>query len=123
MGRYARDHLPECVRFDSREWACAEKCPITYPKAPVIDEKWLWERNVRDDLKSFSTEEIKNKLEKSSFPYAVCFEQWQGDFNMSSGVRNANAFGSREVYYIGKRRWDRRGAVGTQNYTNVKHLA
>lgn len=88
-----------------------------------IDDRWTrHERNVCDEFKDIPTEDIKSILEQRSLPYAVCFEQWQGDFNMSSGVRNANAFAAKEVFYIGKKRWDRRGAVGTQNYTSVKYL-
>jgi tRNA G18 (ribose-2'-O)-methylase SpoU len=99
------------------------RSPEEVMRNPPSFEHWSAdERNVRDEFKNIPTEEIKHILEERSFPYAVCFEQWQGDFNMSSGVRNANAFAAREVFYIGKKRWDRRGAVGTQNYTSVKHL-
>lgn len=45
-----------------------------------------------------------------------------GDFNFSSVVRNANAFGVTKVFYVGgKRQWDRRGAVGTHNYIDIVH--
>jgi len=82
----------------------------------------LWERNVRDHFKGLSEEEIKVILAQTSFPFAVCFEHWIGDFNIGSGIRNANAFGAREVFYIGDKKWDRRSAVGTYNYTNVQWL-
>lgn len=73
--------------------------------------------------KGLSVEEIKGKLTAKAFPYAVLMENWQGDFNLSQCVRNANAFGAKEVYYIGKKRYDKRGAVGTYNYTDVKYLS
>ena len=88
-----------------------------------IDYIELHSRNVKDEYKDLSTEEIKERLAKTSFPYAVCFEHWQGDFNMSTGIRNANAFNAREVFYLGKRKWDKRGSVGTHHYADVKHLA
>ena len=49
-------------------------------------------------------------------------EQWKGDFNISTMIRNANAFNAKEVFYIGKKRWDRRGAVGTHHYTPINFL-
>lgn len=82
-----------------------------------------WERNVRDRYKNLPDEEIKHILSLVSFPFAVCFEHWIGDFNMGSGIRNANAFGAREVFYIGERKWDRRSAVGVYNYTDIQWLA
>lgn len=82
----------------------------------------MWQRNVPDEYKHLSLEEIKLKLKENSFDFAVCFENWQGDFNMSTGIRNANGCGAKEVFYYGKRRWDRRGAVGTHNYTSVSFV-
>jgi len=82
----------------------------------------LWQRNVIDKFKNLTDEEIKKELQKTANPFAVCMEHWNGDFNISTMIRNANAFNAREVFYIGKKRWDRRGAVGTHNYTPPKHL-
>jgi len=80
----------------------------------------LWERNVTDDFKDKSEEEIKTTLKKSAHPFAVCFENWIGDFNLGTGIRNANAFNAEEVFYVGNKKWDRRSAVGVYNYTNVQ---
>lgn len=88
-----------------------------------IDYIALNSRNVKDEYKNLPTEDIKSKLSQSAFPYAVCFEHWQGDFNMSTGVRNANAFNAYEVFYLGKKKWDKRGAVGTYHYKDVQHLS
>lgn len=89
----------------------------------TIGDKWSdWTRNVVDEYKNLPSEEIKKILEAKAFPYAICFEHWQGDFNIGTGIRNANAFGAKEVFYLGKRKWDKRGAVGTYNYLNIKHL-
>lgn len=79
-------------------------------------------RNIADRYKGWMADLIKQDLDKKSFPYAVLMEHWQNDFNLGTLVRNANAFGAREVYYIGKRRWDRRGSVGTYHYTNLLFL-
>jgi tRNA G18 (ribose-2'-O)-methylase SpoU len=82
----------------------------------------LWERNVTDLFKDKSEEEIKEELQKTAHPFAVCFEHWIGDFNMGSGIRNANAFNAKEVFYLGDKKWDRRSAVGVYNYTPVQWL-
>lgn len=79
-------------------------------------------RNVADRYKGWQEDLIKEDLKKNSFPFACLMESWQGDFNIGTMVRNANAFGASEVFYIGKKRWDRRGSVGTYKYTNVNFL-
>lgn len=87
------------------------------------DERYrLWTRNVADHLKGKSEEEIREILREDQLPFAVCFEHWIGDFNMGTGVRNANAFNAKEVFYVGDKKWDRRSAVGVHNYTDVKWL-
>jgi tRNA G18 (ribose-2'-O)-methylase SpoU len=82
----------------------------------------LWERNVADRFKDRSEIEIKVALEATAHPFAVCFEHWLGDFNMGSGIRNANAFNAQEVFYLGDHKWDRRAAVGVYNYTEVQWI-
>lgn len=79
-------------------------------------------RNVLDKYKGMSEEKIIEQIQENSFPFAFCMQQIQGDFNISNILRSANALGAREAFYIGKRQWDRRGAVGVQNYTRLKHL-
>jgi tRNA G18 (ribose-2'-O)-methylase SpoU len=81
-----------------------------------------WSRNVADHLKDKSEEEIKQILRETANPFAVCFEHWLGDFNMATGVRNANGFNAKEIYYIGDKKWDRRAAVGVHNYTEVQWI-
>lgn len=82
----------------------------------------MWERNVADHFKDMPDEQIKESLQKTSHPFAVCFEHWIGDFNLGTGIRNANAFNAREVFYLGDKKWDRRSAVGVYNYTKVQWL-
>lgn len=77
-----------------------------------------WTRNVIDEFKTLSESEIKAKLKASAFPFSVCFEFWAHDFNISSGIRNANAFNAKEIFYIGDKKFDRRGMQGVQNYTD-----
>jgi tRNA G18 (ribose-2'-O)-methylase SpoU len=78
--------------------------------------------NVLDHLKDKTVDEIKEYVASRTYPVAAAMMHINGDFNLSTVVRNANFFGFREVFYIGgKRGWDRRGAVGTHNYTPVIH--
>lgn len=79
-------------------------------------------RNVADKYKGWMEDLIKEDLQKTSFDYAVMMENWNGDFNMGTLIRNANGCGAKEVFYYGKKRYDKRGAVGTYKYTNVNHL-
>jgi tRNA G18 (ribose-2'-O)-methylase SpoU len=83
-------------------------------------ESWIY--NVQDRFKSYTQEEIKQELANTSNPFAVCFENILGDFNLGTGIRNANAFNAREIFYLGKKKWDRRGAQGVHNYSPVKRL-
>ena len=76
-----------------------------------------------DRLTSWTKDLIKKDLQSTSFPYAVMMENWLGDFNLSSLIRSANAFNARSVYYLGRKHYDRRGTVGTHNYTDVIHLS
>lgn len=81
-----------------------------------------WQQNVADHFKGLTEEEIRQELQANANPFAVCFEHWIGDFNMGSGIRNANGFNAKEVFYLGDKKWDRRAAVGVYNYTPVKWL-
>ena len=88
-----------------------------------MSERWsLWKRNVVNKYKNWPTESIKKDLQRTANPFAVCMEHWQGDFNISTLIRNANAFNAKKVYYLGKKRFDRRGTVGTHHYVDLTFL-
>lgn len=78
-------------------------------------------RNVLDKYKGWTEELIQADVLGNTFDYRVCMFQLQGDFNIGTVIRNANAFGASTVFYVGNKKWDRRGTVGTHNYTNVIH--
>ena len=88
-----------------------------------MSDRWsLWKRNVIDRYKNWSTESIKRDLQRTANPFAVCMEHWQGDFNISTLIRNANAFNAEKVFYLGKKRFDRRGTVGSHHYVDLVFL-
>jgi tRNA G18 (ribose-2'-O)-methylase SpoU len=53
----------------------------------------------------------------------VAVENWRHDLNIGTVVRNANAFGAAAVHIVGRRRWNRRGAMVTERYQHVEHHA
>ena len=87
-----------------------------------LDTRNISDKYKFDRLTKWTTELIKQDLQTTAFPYAVVMENFAGDFNIGTVVRNANAFNARCVYYLGNKHWDRRGAVGTHNYTDVKRI-
>lgn len=78
-------------------------------------------RNIHDYLKELSTPDVKVELDKTRSGLVVAFYNVLGDFNLSSGIRNANWYNIEKVWIIGRKKWDRRGAVGAHNYIDVDH--
>jgi tRNA G18 (ribose-2'-O)-methylase SpoU len=74
--------------------------------------------NVRDDLKSLSVEEIQATRSHKNF--AVATFNLKGDLNLGSIMRTAEITGAKDFFILGHRQWDRRSAVGVQNYLNVE---
>jgi tRNA G18 (ribose-2'-O)-methylase SpoU len=80
-------------------------------------------RNVRDDFKGWPVESIATELRKSAFPFHIAIENYQHDYNIGTIVRSANAFNVSGVHIIGKRHWNKRGAMATEKYLQVYHHA
>ena len=78
-------------------------------------------RNVIDKYKGISVEEIKKDLETSRHDFHIAVENFQHDFNIGTIARNANAFNAAGIHIIGKKHWNRRGAMKTEAYMNVFH--
>ena len=77
--------------------------------------------NVIDSLKNYSIPDIAEYCQTNSIPASVAMVNIDGDFNLSTMIRNANFFGFRSVHYVGKKKWDKRGSVGTHHYTPMYH--
>lgn len=82
-----------------------------------------WQYNVVDKYKGQDLESIKDDLQKTTLPCAVLMAQVVGDFNFGCVIRNSNNFNVREVFYYGKKKFDRRSALGTYHYTKVTYLS
>lgn len=98
--------------------------PEPWPDDPRLDPALLASgdrRNVADRYRYWTVEAIRADLVARSHPFHVAIENFQHDFNIGAVVRNANAFGARAVHIVGKRRWNRRGAMKTEAYLDVRH--
>jgi tRNA G18 (ribose-2'-O)-methylase SpoU len=78
-------------------------------------------RNVADHYRYWTMEAIVADLDSKRHPFHVAIENWQHDLNIGSIVRSANAFLADTVHIIGRRRWNRRGAMVTDRYQHVVH--
>lgn len=79
-------------------------------------------RNISDRFRSWeNTEDIRADLSADrSGLINVCLNV-QGDFNLATVVRLSNWYNAQGVWVAGRRKWDKRGAVGTHHYTQVTH--
>jgi tRNA G18 (ribose-2'-O)-methylase SpoU len=94
------------------------------PTAPEYDAALLAEgdrRNVVDRYRYWTMEAIRADLDTRRHDFHVAIENWQHDFNIGTIVRTANAFLAAEVHIVGRRRWNRRGAMVTDRYQHIRH--
>jgi tRNA G18 (ribose-2'-O)-methylase SpoU len=100
--------------------------PDPWPDDPRLDPELLAHgdrRNVVDRYRYWTVEAIVADLDARRHPYHVAIENWTSDLNIGTVVRNANAFGAASVVIVGRRRWNRRGAMVTDRYQHVRHVA
>jgi tRNA G18 (ribose-2'-O)-methylase SpoU len=93
-----------------------------WPDDPRYDRELLEHgdsRNVVDRYRYWSMAAIVADLDTRRHPFSVAIENWQHDLNIGSIVRTANAFLARDVHIVGRRRWNRRGAMVTDRYQHV----
>lgn len=95
-----------------------------WPEGDHWDEELLAHgdrRNVLDQYRYWKHEAIVAELDSRRHNFHVAIENWQHDLNIGTVVRTANAFLAKEVHIIGRRRWNRRGAMVTDRYQHVRH--
>lgn len=80
-------------------------------------------RNVVDAYRYWTREAIVTDLDARRHPFGVAIENFAHDMNIGSVVRTANAFAAAEVHIVGRRRWNRRGAMVTDRYQHIRHHA
>ena len=97
---------------------------LPWPEGDHYDPQLLAEgdrRNVPDAYRYWSVPAIVAELDARRLPLQVAIQNWEHDFNIGSIVRTANAFNVAGVHIVGRRRWNRRGAMVTDRYLHVHH--
>ena len=95
-----------------------------WPEDPRLDPDLLREgdrRNVEDRYRYWRHEAIVAELDTRRHEVHVAIENWEHDLNIGSVVRTANAFNVAAFHVVGRRRWNRRGAMVTDRYQHVRH--
>ena len=78
-------------------------------------------RNVVDRYRYWRVEAVLADLDAHRHPFHVAIENWRHDLNIGSVVRTANAMGAAAFHVVGRRRWNRRGAMVTDRYQHEHH--
>ncbi len=98
--------------------------PEPWPSGAHFDPELLAQgdrRNVVDKYRYWAHDAIVADLDSSRTTLHIAIENWEHDFNIGTVVRNANAFNTAAVHIIGKKRWNRRGAMVTDRYHHIVH--
>lgn len=80
-------------------------------------------RNVVDKYRGQTVEQIIADLDTSRSQLEIAVENIERDFNMGTIIRNANAFNVAKVHVVGKRQWNKRGAMKTDAYVHIEYHA
>ena len=97
-----------------------------WPEDPRYDPELLASgdrRNVVDRFRYWTLEAIVADLDRRRHPFHVAIENFGHDLNIGTVVRTANAFLAAEVHIVGRRRWNKRGAMITDRYQHLRHHA
>jgi tRNA G18 (ribose-2'-O)-methylase SpoU len=97
-----------------------------WPEDPRYDRQLLADgdrRNVVDRYRYWTMAAIVADLDARRHPFSVAIENFEHDLNIGTVVRTANAFLAAEVHIVGRRRWNRRGAMVTDRYQHLRHHA
>jgi tRNA G18 (ribose-2'-O)-methylase SpoU len=96
------------------------------PTDPRFDPELLASgdrRNVVDAYRYWKREAIVADIDRRRHPFHVAIENFGHDANIGTVVRTANAFAAAAVHIVGRRRWNRRGAMVTDRYQHIEHHA
>jgi tRNA G18 (ribose-2'-O)-methylase SpoU len=80
-------------------------------------------RNVVDAYRYWRRDAVVADLDRRRHDFHVAIENLRHDHNIGTIVRTANAFAARAVHIVGRRRWNRRGAMVTDRYQHIHHHA
>ncbi|WP_407939596.1 TrmH family RNA methyltransferase [Microlunatus soli] len=122
MGFLSEDDLARAAHPDDEPGVGPH--PQPWPDDPRLDPELLAagdRRNVVDRYRYWRLDAIVEDLDATRRPLRIAIQNWEHDFNIGSIVRTANAFNVSAVHIIGRRRWNRRGAMVTDRYLRVQH--
>ena len=80
-------------------------------------------RNLVDEYKGMPNDQVFAALDKKRTPLEIAIENVEHDFNIGTIVRSANSFNVKRVHIIGKKKYNRRGAMCTDKYLKIVHHA
>jgi tRNA G18 (ribose-2'-O)-methylase SpoU len=78
-------------------------------------------RNVVDPYRYWTREAIVADIDQRRHRLHIAIENFGNDANIGAVVRTANAFAVDTVHIVGRRRWNRRGAMVTDRYQRLRH--
>lgn len=78
-------------------------------------------RNLVDEFKGLANEEVFRQLDRKRSELEVAIYNVSHDFNAGTIVRNANNFNVSCVHIIGRRKYNRRGAMCTDKYLMTRY--
>jgi tRNA G18 (ribose-2'-O)-methylase SpoU len=94
------------------------------PQDPRYDPALLRDgdtRNVVDTYRYWTRDAIIADIDNRRHALHVAIENFGNDANIGAVVRTANAFAVDTVHIVGRRRWNRRGAMVTDRYQRLLH--
>ena len=80
-------------------------------------------RNLIDEYKGLSNEQVFDALASKRTSLEIAIENVEHDFNIGSIIRTANSFNVKIVHIVGKKKYNRRGAMCTDKYLKIVHHA
>jgi tRNA G18 (ribose-2'-O)-methylase SpoU len=97
---------------------------LPLPQDPRYDPALLRDgdtRNVVDAYRYWTRAAIVADIDRRRHPLHIAIENFGNDANIGAVVRTANAFAVDTVHIVGRRRWNRRGAMVTDRYQRLRH--
>lgn len=79
-------------------------------------------RNVIDEMKGLDEDRIRMLRSERSLPFAIAVNNISGGLNLGVIIRTANFLGAKEIFYFGRKHYDKRSTVGTHIYTTVSYV-
>ncbi len=79
--------------------------------------------NINDTFRNLTIQEITDNVKQNTLPYAIMAMNIVSDLNTSNMIRSSHLCGCNDIVIFGRKNYDRRGCVGTQNYTKITKVS